>query len=100
MINLLLLIDRGLLKCTPEERLEARLEKSRPVVENIRRWLDGIKDEVLPQSLLGTVVTYGLNQWEKLTRFLEDGRIELSNNRLVFPLRKYGQCSIHHWRKA
>ncbi|MCL2878091.1 MAG: IS66 family transposase, partial [Acidobacteria bacterium] len=30
--------------------------------------------------LLGTAVTYGLNQWEKLTRFLQDGRIELSNN--------------------
>jgi transposase len=81
MINLLFSIDRGLSKCTPEERLEARREKSLPVVENIRSWLDGIKDEILPQSLLGTVVTYGLNQWEKLTRFLEDGRIELSNNR-------------------
>jgi transposase len=81
MVNQLFAIDRGLLKCTPEQRLEARNEKSRPVVENIRRWLDGIKDEILPKSLLGTVVTYGLNQWEKLTRFFEDGRIELSNNR-------------------
>jgi transposase len=81
MVNLLFSIDRGLSKCTPEQRLEVRKEKSRPVVENIRRWLDGIKDEILPKSLLGTVVTYGLNQWEKLTRFLEDGRIELSNNR-------------------
>ena len=81
MVNLLFSIDRELSKCTPEQRLEARQEKSRPVVENIRRWLDGIKDDILPQSLLGTVVTYGLNQWDKLTRFLEDGRIELSNNR-------------------
>ena len=47
----------------------------------LRKWLDGIRDEVLPKSLLGTVVTYGLNQWSKLTRFFEDGRIELTNNR-------------------
>jgi len=40
-----------------------------------------LKPEVLPKSLLGTAVTYGLNKWEKLTRFHEDGRIDLSNNK-------------------
>jgi len=79
-INLLFSIERGLSKCTPEERHAARQEKSRPVVDGLRKWLDGIKGEVMPKSLLGTAVTYGLNQWEKLTRFFEDGRIDLSNN--------------------
>jgi len=80
-INQLFSIERGLVKCTPEQRLKGRHEKSRPIVENLHRWLCDIKGEILPKSLLGTAVTYGLNQWEKLTRFLEDGRIELSNNR-------------------
>jgi transposase len=80
-INLLFSIERGLEKSTPEQRLEARQEKSRPVVEELLRWLDSIKGEILPKSLLGTAVTYGLNQWKKLTRFFEDGRVELSNNR-------------------
>jgi hypothetical protein len=79
-INQLFLIERGLAKCTPEERQVAREEKSRPIVENLHKWLVNIKDAVLPKSLFGTAVTYGLNQWKKLTRFFEDGRIELSNN--------------------
>lgn len=80
IINQLFLIDRSLKKHTPEERLAARQEKSLPVVEGLRKWLECLKGEVLPKSLLGTAVTYGMNQWEKLMRFLEDGRIELSNN--------------------
>ena len=35
----------------------------------------------MPKSLFGLAVKYGLQQWPKLIRFLEDGRIELSNNR-------------------
>ena len=80
-INQLFLIERGLNKCTPEQRLAARQEKSRPVVDGIRNWMESLKKEVFPKSLLWTAITYGMNQWEKLTRFLDDGRIELSNNR-------------------
>jgi transposase len=47
----------------------------------IRKWLDCMKPMIVPKSLLGKAVTYGDNQWEKLLRFLEDGRIEISNNR-------------------
>jgi transposase len=80
-INQLFLIDREFEKHTPEARQAAREEKSRPVVDKLRNWLDGIKDDVLPKSLLGTAITYALNQWDRLTRFFEDGRLELSNNR-------------------
>jgi hypothetical protein len=80
IINQLFLIDRGLKKYTPEERLAIRQEKSLPVVEGLRKWLQCLKGEVLPKSLLGAAVTYGMNQWEKLTRLLQDGRIELSYN--------------------
>ena len=40
-----------------------------------------VMPSILPKSLLGVAVKYALNQWEKLVRFLEDGRIEISNNR-------------------
>jgi len=80
-INHLFAIERELVRKTPEERLNERNRRSRPVVEEFRRWLDTIAPGVLPKSLFGKAVTYGLNQWEHLVRFLEDGRIELSNNR-------------------
>ena len=36
---------------------------------------------ILPKSLFGLAVQYSRNQWPKLVRFLEDGRVELDNNR-------------------
>jgi transposase len=80
-INRLFAIERELKRCTPEERLGIRNQKSRPLVEEFRKWLDDILPGVLPKSLFGLAVNYGLHQWTKLVRFLEDGRIELDNNR-------------------
>ena len=80
-INRLFAIERGLLKCSPEERLAVRREKSLPEVQDLRKWMEVIHGELVPKSLMGVAVTYGLNQWDKLVRFLEDGRVELSNNR-------------------
>ena len=80
-INRLFAIERELKGLSPEERLKARNLRSRPVVEQFRKWLDDVMPSILPKSLLGVAVKYALNQWEKLVRFLEDGRIEISNNR-------------------
>ncbi len=38
-----------------------------------------LKPEVLPKSPSGAAVRYALNQWEALTRFLEDGEQEIDN---------------------
>lgn len=80
-INRLFAIERELKRCTPEERTAIRNQRSRPLVEEFHQWLKAILPGILPKSLFGLAVNYGLNQWDKLERFLEDGRIELSNNR-------------------
>ena len=80
-INALFAIERELKQSTPEERLRARALRCRPIVEAFGKWLDEMSTAVLPKSLFGLAVHYGRQQWPKLVRFLEDGRIELSNNR-------------------
>jgi len=80
-INRLFAIERELQRCTPEERLRLRNLKSRPIVEEFRKWFEDILPGILPKSLFGLAVHYGLNQWQNLIRFLEDGRVEISNNR-------------------
>jgi len=62
-----------------EERRKMRQEKSKPVVGALRKWMAERLD-VLPRSPLGQAIGYAQNQWEPLTRFLEDGRIEIDNN--------------------
>ena len=66
---------------TPEERHVERQAHSRAIVAELHAWLGAMQPIVVPKSALGKAVTYCLNQWEKLGRFLEDGRLEIDNNR-------------------
>jgi transposase len=67
---------RGL---TGEERLQLRKRLSAPVMEKLHRYLLEIRAEVLPKSPAARAVRYALNQWAALTRFLEDGDLEIDN---------------------
>ena len=79
--NRLFAIERGLHDVSPEKRYEVRLERSRPVLDEFLVWLKQKESEVLPKSAFGAAITYCLNQWHKLTAFLQDGRLEIDNNR-------------------
>ncbi|MCM3365122.1 IS66 family transposase, partial [Niallia sp. MER TA 168] len=65
----------------PEERYKQRLEQSKPILDSFLSWLKVQEQHVLPKSGLGKAITYCLNQWDKLVAFLEDGRLEIDNNR-------------------
>lgn len=79
--NQLFRIERGLKDATPEKRYDERLTQSRPVLDGFWAWLHMQKDKVLPKSALGVAVTYCINQWSKLETFLQDGHLEIDNNR-------------------
>jgi transposase len=65
---------------TPDQRYKLRQEKSKPLMEKLKKWLDEMHPTVLPQSPLGKAIFYCLNIWPGLTRFLDDGRLEADNN--------------------
>jgi transposase len=62
-----------------EERLALRKRLSAPVMAKLLQYLLEIRDQVLPKSPAARAVRYALNQWEALTRFLEDGDLEIDN---------------------
>jgi transposase len=66
----------------PQLRDAIRCSHSRPVVQRIQRALVRLKASRrhLPQSLLGQAIDYALGQWQTLTVFLENGRLEIDNN--------------------
>lgn len=64
-----------------DERYEIRNKKAKPILDEFRAWLDSVQPYVAPKSKIGGAVNYTLNQWERLIRYLLDGRIECSNNR-------------------
>jgi transposase len=65
---------------TPEQRYELRQQKSKPIMDKFKAWLDELYPTVLPKSPLGLAMQYCLNRWAGLARFLEDGRLEIDNN--------------------
>lgn len=80
LIGQLYAVERTLAACSAEERKAARAQRSKPIVEKIKAWLDAKVTQVLPKGLLGKAIGYALGLWPQLTTFLEDGHIPLDNN--------------------
>ena len=73
-------LERSLKKLPPSERAAIRKEKALPVLNDLEELFIGLKDMVLPQSLLGEAITYAVNQWPAITRYTEVGEAEIDNN--------------------
>lgn len=72
--------DAKLRKLSPEERKELRQLKSKPILDEFKKWLDNQVPRAPPQGPLGKALRYALNHWQGLTIYLEDGRLEIDNN--------------------
>jgi transposase len=64
---------------TPDQRHRLRAEKAKPIWDELRAWLDNNLGAVPPQSLTGKAMSYLAADWPRLVRYLDDGRIEISN---------------------
>jgi transposase len=65
---------------TAEDRLRLRQLQSQPILEKLRNYLLEIQAEVLPKSPEGRAVRYTLKNWTALTRYCEDGDLQIDNN--------------------
>jgi transposase len=63
-----------------KERMRYRGQRSKEILKKLQRWLVKTAEEEPPESALAKACAYSLNHWKALTRFLEDGDIELDNN--------------------
>jgi hypothetical protein len=89
MIQELYRVERSLRDRSATQRHAARLERSQPVLERLRVWLDVSRDSVPPQSLTGKAMSYLDRQWPKLIRVLEDGSIPLDTNLVENAIRPF-----------
>ena len=74
-------LEESFAELTPEERYAKRLEQEKPVLDALLAWANETISKTAPKSALGKALYYLLEQWPYLVRYLEDGRLELSNNR-------------------
>jgi transposase len=73
---------------TADQRRARRQEHTRPILDELRAWLDTQRAVVPPKTPLGKALGYLHRQWQRLLLFLEDGNIEATNNRRERELRK------------
>lgn len=64
----------------PQLRLAARREHSAPIIAALKPWFEKQLSMISSGSRLAEDIRYGLAHWEGLTRFLDDGRLELDTN--------------------
>jgi hypothetical protein len=73
-------VEKQARKLTPEARHDHRERHARPVLDELCAWLDEALPQVPPMSATGKALNYLHNEWDKLIRYLEDGRLEIDNN--------------------
>ncbi len=73
-------IERAINGRSPPERLAARRDHSAPLMDDLRRWLELQLAKLSRNHDLAKAINYMLRRWPAFTRFLEDGRVCLSNN--------------------
>jgi transposase len=64
----------------PRQIAELRMQKALPILTKIEGQLQSLKDQTPPQGLLGKATGYALGQWERLTRYVENGILRPDNN--------------------
>ena len=63
-----------------QQRRSVRDERSRVIVDDLHQYLEARNRQVSAKARLGEAIRYALTRWDGLSRFLNDGRVDLDNN--------------------
>lgn len=73
-------IERDVKDLPPEQRAHCRQQRAGPILNEFKRWLDESYAKSPPQSAIGKALAYSINRWTALTRYLDDGWLNIDNN--------------------
>jgi transposase len=65
---------------TPEIRKDIRQARARPLLDSMKAWLEATLAKLSAKSDTAAAIRYALSRWPALTRFTDDGRLEIDNN--------------------
>ena len=82
-IDALFDIERAINGQSAEERLRVRREQSAPLVAALEAWLREQRSRLSNSSAVAGPIDYMLRRWDRFIRFIDDGRICLTNNAAV-----------------
>jgi hypothetical protein len=80
LIGELYAIEREAKGADDDARLALRRERSVPVLDRIKTWLEAESEVALPRSPMAAAITYAQNQWAALTTYTTHGFLNIDNN--------------------
>jgi transposase len=78
-INALYRLEREIKSLSADEKYQQRQKLAVPMLADLKSWLDKNISCVSKGDLTYKAIYYGINQWPKLMRYCEDGRLHISN---------------------
>src|SRR5262245_14792350 len=98
-IDALFAIEREINRAAADERKRMRQERSRPLVAALEFWLREQRRKLSARNEIAKAIQYSLGRWTALSRFLDDGRLCMSNNAAERALRCVAM-GRHNWTFA
>jgi hypothetical protein len=80
-------IEKDIRGLSADERRAVRQDKSRQIIDDLEPWLRAKLALISQKTKLAQAIRYALSRWNGLTRFLDDGRIEIDSNILERSIR-------------
>jgi hypothetical protein len=89
MIKVLYVIEAEIKGKSVDEKYLVRQQKSVPQLAKIRTWLDKTLQNTLPKGKTGQAIAYLHKNWEKLSAYVQDGRLNIDNNPVENAIRPF-----------
>ncbi|HEY6371226.1 MAG TPA: IS66 family transposase [Candidatus Sulfotelmatobacter sp.] len=64
----------------PDERRAVRQAQAKPLLDSLRQWFEATLSKLSRKSETTVAIRYALSRWNALTRYIEDGHVEIDNN--------------------
>lgn len=71
-------VERACADRNPDARVAQQQQHAAQLLRDLKAWLD--EQKFLPKSVIGQAAAYTLNQWDALTRYIEDGDMSIDDN--------------------
>ena len=88
-IKKLYAIENKIKDLSPEKRLAIRQRESVPQLQKLKNWLDKSLVTTLPKGKTGMALSYLAKNWNKLTLYVEDERLNIDNNTVENAIRPF-----------
>ncbi|MGH7015400.1 MAG: IS66 family transposase, partial [Stellaceae bacterium] len=88
-IDVLFDIERDINGLSAEGRLRVRQEQSAPLLAALQAWLRDERSRMSRSASVATPIDYVLTRWDRFARFIDDGRVCLTNNAAERALRGF-----------